>query len=79
MKTYEDYKSYYDDANREQILKDTYVDYQGYKNLTREYSKLRIKLDEIKQFAKDVTNYPHTNINQCKDMQHIIEIIESQV
>lgn len=49
MKTYKEYKSYYEDASREQILKDTYIDYQAYKNLAREYSKQKIVLDEIKQ------------------------------
>ena len=49
METYEEYKSYYEDASREQILEDTYIDYQAYKNLTREYSKQKIVLDEIKQ------------------------------
>ena len=44
LKTLEDYKSYYDDTTREQILADTYIDYCAYVNLAHKYSELKKQL-----------------------------------
>lgn len=39
LKTLEDYKSYYEDTTREQILEDTYIEYCAYVNLAHRYSE----------------------------------------
>lgn len=46
LKTLEDYKSYYEDTTREQMLEDTYIDYCAYVNLAHRYSKLKKQLDK---------------------------------
>jgi hypothetical protein len=46
LKTLEDYKSYYEDTTREQILEDTYIEYCAYVNLAHRYSKLKKQLEE---------------------------------
>lgn len=45
LKTLEDYKSYYEDTTREQILEDTYIEYCAYVNLAHRYSKLKKQLE----------------------------------
>lgn len=47
LKTLEDYKSYYEDTTREQILEDTYIEYCAYVNLAHRYSELKKQLEEI--------------------------------
>ena len=44
LKTIEDYKSYYEDTTKEEILKDTYIDYCAYVNLAHRYVKLKKQL-----------------------------------
>ena len=46
LKTLEDYKSYYEDTTREQILEDTYIEYCAYVNLAHRYSELKKQLEE---------------------------------
>lgn len=46
LKTLEDYKSYYEDTTREQVLEDTYIEYCAYVNLAHRYSKLKKQLDK---------------------------------
>ena len=48
LKTLEDYKSYYEDTTREQILEDTYIEYCAYVNLAHRYSELKKQLEENK-------------------------------
>ena len=48
LKTSEDYKSYYEDATREQILEDTYIEYCAYVNLAHRYSELKKQVEEYK-------------------------------
>lgn len=45
LKTLEDYKSYYEDTTRKQILEDTYIEYCAYVNLAHKYSKLKKWID----------------------------------
>jgi hypothetical protein len=45
LKTLEDYKSYYEDTTREQILEDTYIEYCAYVNLAHRYSELKEQLE----------------------------------
>ena len=52
LKTLEDYKSYYEDTTREQILEDTYIEYCGYVNLAHRYSELKKQLEEWENHLK---------------------------
>lgn len=45
LKTLEDYKSYYEDTTREQILEDTYIEYCAYVNLAHRYSELKKQIE----------------------------------
>lgn len=56
LKTLEDYKSYYEDTTREQILEDSYIDYCAYVNLAHRYSKLKKQLEEYQKDIKDLDN-----------------------
>lgn len=58
LKTLEDYKSYYEDTTKEQILEDTYIEYCAYVNLAHRYSKLKKQLEE----------YQLQNINLREDI-----------
>ena len=49
LKTLEDYKSYYEDTTREQILEDTYIEYCAYVNLAHRYSELKKQLEKYQQ------------------------------
>ena len=49
LKTIEDYKSYYEDATKEEILKDTYIDYCAYVNLAHRYAELKKQLERINE------------------------------
>lgn len=49
LKTLEDYKNYYEDTTREQILEDTYIEYCAYVNLAHRYSELKKQLEESKE------------------------------
>lgn len=51
LKTLEDYKSYYEDTTREQILEDTYIEYCAYVNLAHRYSELKKQADEYKKLG----------------------------
>lgn len=51
LKTLEDYKSYYEDTTREQILEDSYIDYCAYVNLAHRYSKLEKQLENYKKLG----------------------------
>lgn len=48
LKTLEDYKSYYEDTTKEQILADTYIDYCAYVNLANRYAELKKQLDYLR-------------------------------
>lgn len=47
LKTLEDYKSYYEDTTKEQILEDTYIEYCAYVNLAHRYGKLEKQLEDM--------------------------------
>ena len=49
LKTLEDYKSYYEDTTREQILEDTYIEYCAYVNLAHRYSELKKQLENTNE------------------------------
>lgn len=71
LKTLEDYKSYYEDTTREQILEDSYIDYCAYVNLAHRYSKLEKQLEEYQKDIKDLDNqnkraFENMQLNQLK-------------
>lgn len=83
LKTLEDYKSYYEDTTREQILADTYIDYCAYVNLAHECAKIKKQLEEkIKIGVAD-----HKYASQCEDkvitmetqQQEFIKYLENQI
>lgn len=51
LKTLEDYKSYYEDTTREQILEDTYIEYCAYVNLAHRYSELKKQVEDYKKLG----------------------------
>lgn len=70
LKTLEDYKSYYEDTTREQILEDTYIEYCAYVNLAHRYSELKKKYEnavadyETTMFEKEQLN---DLVNSCQE------------
>ena len=52
LKTLEDYKSYYEDTTKEQILADTYIDYCAYVNLAHRYAELKKQLEDTNELEK---------------------------
>lgn len=71
LKTLEDYKSYYEDTTREQILEDTYIEYCAYVNLAHRYSELKKQLEEYQKDIKDLDNqnkraFENMQLNQLK-------------
>ena len=78
LKTLEDYKSYYEDTTREQILTDTYIKYCAYVNLAHEYSKLEKQLENYKNsqscsFINVCKNVKIANYNQQKEFIKYLE------
>ena len=63
LKTLEDYKSYYQDCTKEQILADTYIDYCAYVNLSHRYSELK------KQLKGTTHCYDEVEHRQLKNQQ----------
>ena len=71
LKTLEDYKSYYEDTTREQILEDTYIEYCAYVNLAHRYSELKKQVEEEQKDIKDLDNqnkraFENMQLNQLK-------------
>lgn len=56
IKSIEDYKSYYEDSTREQIIEDTYIDFVGYKNLARKYAELKQENQQLKETIEKAKN-----------------------
>ncbi len=71
LKTLEDYKSYYEDTTREQILEDSYIDYCAYVNLAHRYSELE------KQLENTIISYTEEhNLRHNSDLK--LDILETQ-
>lgn len=63
LKTLEDYKRYYEDTTKEQILADTYIEYCAYVNLAHRYSELKKQLENnLKINVAD-----HKYASDCED------------
>lgn len=71
LKTLEDYKSYYEDTTREQILEDSYIDYCAYVNLAHKYSKLKKQLEEYKKELESADNLTQICIFKGKEENKI--------
>ena len=54
LKTLEDYKNYYEDTTKEQILEDNYRDYCAYVNLAHRYSELKKQLEEYQKALDEI-------------------------
>lgn len=69
LKTLEDYKRYYEDTTKEQILADTYIEYCAYVNLAHRYSELKKQLENnLKINVAD-----HKYASDCEDKVIILE------
>nr|DAZ32870.1 MAG TPA: hypothetical protein [Caudoviricetes sp.] len=84
LKTLEDYKSYYEDTTREQILEDTYIEYCAYVNLAHRYSKLKKQLEEINNFIKKCgfVNIEQVALNYCgllSQQKEFIKLLEGNM
>ena len=90
LKTLEDYKSYYEDTTREQILEDTYIEYCAYVNLAHRYSKLKKQLEEWEhrlkcskemldiQGQKGNYDYDEYMLGLYNGMEYIIALFETR-
>lgn len=64
LKTLEDYKSYYEDTTREQILEDTYIEYCAYVNLAHRYSKLAKQQKEFIKWLEKKQSFLRDEISE---------------
>ena len=78
LKTLKDYKSYYEDTTREQILEDTYIEYCAYVNLAHRYSELKKQLEEYQQELELVRCDLHNRTSERNGYYRNIEILENQ-
>ena len=83
LKTLEDYKSYYEDTTREQILEDTYIEYCAYVNLAHRYSELKKQLEEINKMIEKCgfVNIEQVMLNYCgllTQQKEFIEYLENE-
>ena len=89
LKTLEDYKSYYEDTTREQILEDTYIEYCAYVNLAHRYSELKKQIEtyeiegykqneELDKMSFSIRKYKIQQKEFIKYMNDIIEDLETE-
>lgn len=80
LKTLEDYKSYYEDITREQILEDTYIEYCAYVNLAHRYSELKKQLEEKQNPFKGIFAQVNddTLLRDCGNMNAEINELKNQ-
>nr|DAH93486.1 MAG TPA: hypothetical protein [Caudoviricetes sp.] len=74
LKTLEDYKSYYEDTTREQILEDTYIEYCAYVNLAHRYSELEKQLEDCYCNRTDCSG----RIKDSKVYDSLVQKVETQ-
>ena len=74
LKTLEDYKSYYEDTTREQILEDTYIEYCAYVNLAHRYSELKKQLENCYCNRTDCSG----RIKDSKVYDSLVQKVEDQ-
>ena len=64
LKNYDDYKSYYADTSKEDVISDTYIDYLAYINILQELSKSNNKLKEANKYCMEVAKYENEILNE---------------
>lgn len=74
LKTLKDYKSYYEDTTREQILEDTYIEYCAYVNLAHRYSELKKQLENCYCNRTDCSG----RIKDSKVYDSLVQKVETQ-
>ncbi len=83
LKTLEDYKNYYEDTTREQILEDTYIEYCAYVNLAHRYSELKKQLEEDKKLNNKLLIYnadiKYTSKKFIKYLEDEIKLHENDI
>ncbi len=76
LKNYEDYKDYYEDATKEEIIADTYADYLAYGNTLQELS---IANDKLKKIEELISTYPSVRIIEEQGIRFAIEVSSSEL
>ena len=82
LKTLEDYKSYYEDTTREQILEDTYIEYCAYVNLAHRYSELKKQLKPnyyIKGLEGTLKEYQEAMTKYDTQQKEFIKYLEDEI
>lgn len=83
LKTIEDYKSYYEDATKEEILKDTYIDYCAYVNLAHRYAELKKQLETINKKYNFESKYREKNYKMLREkdaqQKEFIDYLENEI
>ncbi len=77
LKTLEDYKSYYEDTTREQILEDTYIEYCAYVNLAHRYSELKKQLHEASLTIQEMTEQDIECPSNCEKLRQLKKQLEA--
>lgn len=63
-----DYKSYYQDTTKEEIINDTYLDYCAYRNTLTQLDIANNKLKEVKEHCENqVNDYNNYADRRCVD------------
>lgn len=78
LKTLEDYKSYYEDTTREQILEDTYIEYCAYVNLAHRYSELKKQLHEASLTIQEMTEQDIESPSNCEKLRQLKKQLEEK-
>lgn len=78
LKTLEDYKSYYEDTTKEQILADTYIDYCAYVNLAHRYAELKKQLEEKENIACNWKDSCLENAGKIEKLENQIKLIQQE-
>lgn len=78
LKTLEDYKSYYEDTTREQILEDTYIEYCAYVNLAHRYSELKKQLHEASLTIQEMTEQDIECPSNCEKLRQLKKQLEEK-
>ena len=79
LKTLEDYKSYYKDTTREQILEDTYIEYCAYVNLAHRYSELKKQLEQYQEEVCILDMRTDENIKLINQQKEFIKYLEDML
>ena len=79
LKTLEDYKSYYEDTTKEQILADTYIDYCAYVNLAHRCSELKKQVEQYQEEVCILDMRTDENIKLINQQKEFIKYLEDML